>query len=143
TGQELASIAVPSAATAGFDPYLQLQRAALVWVENDKAPGGGFVYAAFGGHCDSSPFHGWIFGFDGNLQKQVTAFNSSPGANGAGIWQAGQAPVYYSGSLYVSTGNGDDNAKLANSVLKFNVGSGGQLTLVDSFTPYNQAALNK
>jgi hypothetical protein len=143
TGQELASIAVPSAAEAGFDPYHALQRAALVWVDNDKAPGGGFVYAAFGGHCDSSPFHGWIFGFDGNLQKQVTAFNSSPGSNGAGIWQAGQAPVYYGGSLYVSTGNGDASAKLANSVLKFNVGSNGQLTLVDSFTPHNQAALNK
>jgi outer membrane protein assembly factor BamB len=150
-GQELAHAQI---SLDGFLPYYQLQRPGLVFVPRANAPGGGFVYAAFGGHCDARPptkgggdYHGWLIGFDGNLGKQVEAFNTTPDGWGGGIWQAGQAPVYISEGcpkcrdmLYVSTGNG--SGKLANSVLKLQVGPTGDLTLVDSFTPYNQTALN-
>jgi len=148
SGTKVASANLPKASVPGFDPYLQLQRASLAWVPNAKAPGGGYVYAGFGGHCDASPFHGWVFGFDGNLQNEVAHFNTSPDGLGAGIWQASQGPVHHrEGSedfLYVVTGNSPlaAPAKLANSVVKLRVESNGGLTQVDAFTPYNQAALN-
>jgi hypothetical protein len=144
TGADVASSPLPRTAEPAFDPYRQLQRASLVWVDDAKAPGGGYVYAAFGGHCDATPFHGWVFGFDGNLSAQVASFNSTPNGLGGGIWQAGQAPVRHgtsSASLFVSTGNG--NGGFTNTVLKLAVGAGGALSVADSFTPYNEGALSR
>jgi outer membrane protein assembly factor BamB len=150
TGAILASAPIlqrPGTGGPVFNPYYQLQRASLVWVPNAQAPGGGFVYAAFGAHCDVSPYQGWIFGVNGDLggspQIPNTIFTTAPNGNGAGIWQAGQAPIHarlkHEDFLFVSTGNG--SAQLANSVLKLKVHNDGSLSLADSFTPYNQAAL--
>lgn len=148
SGSELASLQIPQG-VQDFVPYHQLQRAGLVFVPSDQAPGGGFVYAAFGGHCDfGTDWHGWVFGFDGNLQKQVASFNTTPDGSGGGVWQAGQAPVHQSLTctgcardvLYLSTGNGSRH--LAQSVLRLDVKGDGSLSLGDSFTPYNQTALN-
>lgn len=121
----------------GFNPYHQLQRPGLAWVSNEKAPGGGYIYAAFGGHCDAGvDYHGWVFGFDGELNQivsQTTPFNTTPASSGAGIWQAGQAPASVSEGcpdhcqdvLYVATGNatgntaaGNGQGQFANTVLK-------------------------
>ena len=149
TGAEIASSALPQNALAGFDPYLQMQRPGLVFIDQSNAVGGGFVYAAFAAHCDSAPYHGWVIGFDGNLAQQVAAFNTSADGGGAGIWQAGQAPIWFRSQkdaadyLILSTGNdGSNKAKLSESVLKLKVGAGGDLSLADSFTPYNQTFLN-
>jgi hypothetical protein len=146
TGAVIAQSTLPQSPEIGFDPYLHLQRAGLVFVENAKATGGGYVYAAFGGHCDVNPFHGWVFGFDGNLTTQVAALRTSGTGTGAGIWQAGQAPVLARQRdldfLYVATGNGYADAAFSNSVLKLIVNGNGSVGPVDVFTPYNNAALN-
>ena len=149
TGAEIASSPLPQNALAGFDPYHQMQRPGLVFVDQPNAAGGGFVYAAFAAHCDAGPFHGWVIGFDGNLSQQVAAFNASPDGGGAGIWQGGQAPIWFRSQkdetdyLILSTGNdGSNKAKLSESVLKLKVGANGNLSVAHSFTPYNQTFLN-
>jgi hypothetical protein len=158
-GHELAAKQIT--APSGFDPHFHLQRPGLAWVPMSNAAGGGFVYAAFGGHCDQKPYHGWVFGFDGNLQ-QVEALNVSPEGNGAGIWQAGQAPVIDTEGcpnactpvLYLATGNAVcdkasalpnacTSVKHADSVLKLSVAASGKLAVLDSFRPYNAASIDE
>ncbi len=138
----------------GFNEDFQLQRPALAWVLSDKSPhGGGYVYAALGGHCDAGTYHGWVFGFDGDL-NQVESFNATPGGSGGGIWQAGQAPVVdyeqcpnaCTGVLYVATGNATGNhpelATGADSVMRFSVHDDGKLAVLNAFRPYNAASID-
>jgi hypothetical protein len=121
-----------------------------VFVDRQNAPGGGYVYAGFSAHCDSGGSHGWVMGFDGNLTKQAPPFDAAPDGAGAGIWQAGQAPVWFRSHpdgadyLFVNTGNAlaGSKPKLSQSVLKLKVGASGELTVADSFTPYNRAFLD-
>ncbi|HWY21862.1 MAG TPA: hypothetical protein VNX26_11630 [Candidatus Acidoferrum sp.] len=146
TGIEKASLPIGQNVN-GFNPYYQTQRAGLVFIATVGQPSG-FVYATFGAHCDGGSWHGWIFGFDSDLKTQVVARNTTPDGVGGGIWQAGQAPAVALATntkentmFYVSTGNG--SGQLVNSVLKYQWSAGdGSLTPVDSFTPYNNAALN-
>jgi hypothetical protein len=132
----------------GFDPGRQLQRAALVYVPNVAQGGGGMVYAAFGSHCDSSAYHGWILGFNEQLGL-VTTLNTTPTGNAGGVWQAGNGIVFDGqSSLFVATGNGDFNADTpggqnhGSSYLRLAIGAGGALAVADWFTPYNWCVLN-
>ena len=69
------------------------------------------VYAAFGGHCDIAPYHGWVVGVTtaGHL---TTLWSDEAGvaANGgqSGIWAAGALRSDGPGSLVLTTGNGND-----------------------------------
>ena len=58
TGNELAHQQIGKT-VSGFNALFQLQRAGLVWVDDASKPGGGFVYAAFGSHCDYQPLP-WV-----------------------------------------------------------------------------------
>ena len=59
----------------------QLQRPGLLLMN-------GVVYAAFGSHCDTPPWQGWVFGV--STAGQVTArWVDDHDRNGAGIWQSG------------------------------------------------------
>jgi len=64
-----------------FHPTTELQRPGLLLL-------GGTVYAAFGSHCDITPWQGWVFGVStaGVLRTRWVADQSG---NGAGIWQSG------------------------------------------------------
>jgi hypothetical protein len=82
-----------------FDPLMQNQRPALFLT-------GGNVYAGYASHCDKEPYHGYLLGYDVTTLKQVGVFNTSPGGEGASIWQSGQAPaVDEKGNIYFVTGN--------------------------------------
>jgi outer membrane protein assembly factor BamB len=118
----------------GFDSRQQNQRAALL-LANGK------VYIAFGSYGDHMPWHGWVFACDIRTLNVVASFNTSPGRNGAGIWQAGQGPVADSdGNIYFMTGNGQPNGtQRNNSFIKLR---GTDLTLMDSFTPCNNEHLD-
>jgi hypothetical protein len=73
----------------------------------------------------------------------VLAFNASPNAGDSGIWQSGAGPAADgSGNIYFNTGNGGFDANTGgidygDSIVKLN--SSG--TVLDYFTPYNQATL--
>jgi len=122
-----------------FDPLRQNQRAALLLAN-------GVVYIAFASHSDNDPYHGWVLGYDSATLQQVAVFNATPNGSRGGIWQSGGGlSADSSGNIFVITGNGTFDANtggndFGDSFLKLGTNAGG-LTLVDFFTPFNQAFL--
>jgi hypothetical protein len=128
-----------------FDPKLQLNRAALLLVNN-------VLYIPFGGHCDKGNFHGWLFAYDVSSTNQIKlddVFCTTPQETGddageAGIWQSGQGPSCdASGNIYFATGNGSNNAStdFGDSVVKLSLVNS-KFQVVDWYTPANQQILN-
>jgi hypothetical protein len=67
----------------------------------------GIVYIAWGSHCDTGPYHGWIMGYDSVTLAQVLAQTVTPNGEGGGIWQSGAGPsADASGNLYLTLGEG-------------------------------------
>jgi len=140
TGQEkfggpvvLQATTSSTAGTITFVPIRHLQRPGLLLVN-------GVVYIGFASHGDEPTWYGWLLGYNASTLKQVLAFNASPNAGGAGIWQSGAGPAADgSGNLYFNTGNGLFDANTGgvdygDSIVKLN--SSG--TVLDYFAPYNQ-----
>jgi hypothetical protein len=119
----------------GFDALMQNQRPALFL-------SGGNVYIGYSSHCDKEPYHGFLLGYDAASLKQVGVVNTSPGGEGASIWQSGQAPaVDGQGNIYFVTGNGSWNGttQFSESFMKLDP----KLHMVDWFTPTNHFQLDK
>ena len=101
----------------------------------------GLVYLAFGAHQDPPDQNGWVLAYSADTLEQVHAFCTTPGGDGAGIWQAGNGlAADEQGNLYFSTGNGDFNNKdrFGDSFLKLSP----DLRALSWFTPSNYAKLN-
>lgn len=122
-----------------FDPKWSLQRTGLLLVN-------GYVYLAFGSHCDFFNWHGWVMSYNASTLKLASAFAATPNGAASGIWMSGGAPAAETvngvTSIYVSTGNGnfDANHDYGDDLLKLK-SVNGVLSIADSFTPYNQSAL--
>ena len=118
-----------------------LQRAALLLE-------GGVVYTAFASHADHEPYHGWLLANDAQTLAPLAAYVDTPTGTEGGIWMAGEGPsVDENGDLFLSTGNGTFDAdrggpNFGDSVLALSLSSDA-LVVRDSFTPYNQAALQE
>lgn len=106
----------------------------------------GIVYIGFSSHCDDTPYHGWVIGYDSSSLTQRYAWANAPNsgtstsAEGA-VWMGGSGPsVDSQGNLYVVTGNGDFNGTDAfgESVVKFSK----SLAVLDYFTPNDAANMN-
>lgn len=119
-----------------FDQQHEGPRAGLLLYNNT-------VYMAWASHCDWSPYHGWVIGYDATTLKQKYVYNDSPEGGLAGIWMSGQAPaVDDNGYIYLSTGNGsvgnngnpNDTINRGESLLKLQP-SGSTLKVRDFFTP--------
>lgn len=98
----------------------------------------GVVFVAFGG-CP----HGWILGYNASSLQQVSKFNTTPNGGGGALWMSGGAPAFDSaGNLYVMTGVdfGDPAPGFNDSFLKLNPAD---LSVLDSFTPSNEAFLRQ
>jgi PKD repeat protein len=150
TGSDRTNAAVITATYAGtgdgsvggiisFDPQRANQRPALSLVN-------GVVYIAWSSHCDWSPYHGWIIGYDSKTLQQLFVFNDTPNGSQAGIWMSNQGLASdTNGNLYLSTGNGSVDAgggpNRGQSFLKLTP-SGTNLNVASWFTPYNWQALN-
>jgi hypothetical protein len=125
-----------------FDPMLELNRPGLLLADNT-------LYLAFGGHCDSGKYHGWLLAYDVSdpkNPKNVGVFCSTPNGKGsdhegrAGIWMSGQGPAADdAGNIYFVTGDGTYNGKtdFGDSVIKVKLASN-KLQVLDWFTPQNQ-----
>jgi outer membrane protein assembly factor BamB len=121
-----------------FDPQKNNQRAGLTLLN-------GVVFVTFSSHCDWTPYHGWILGYNaGSLQQQIV-YNDTPNGADGGIWESGTGTAADAqGNLYVVTGNGtvgisgDPTAAInrGESALKLAV-SGSKLTISSYFTPFN------
>jgi hypothetical protein len=105
------------------------------------------VYIGFGGNgCDLYAYNGWLFAYNSQTLQQEFAFLVTPGGAKGSIWQGGSGPAADAdGYIYFVTANGDyDGPQGVNdygdSVLKMGW-SGGVLSVLDFFTPYNQLQL--
>ena len=116
---------------------------------------GGILYAAFGSHDDTDPYHGWVFGYNVTNLSQVSIYCTTPNARlsafgsnaGEGaIWQGGNGLLVDANTnLYFETGNGSFSANTnggdySDSFVKLSTVSN-KLAVADYFTPYNQASL--
>jgi hypothetical protein len=121
-----------------FDPYKQNQRAGLLLAN-------GYVYITWSSHCDWTPYHGWVIGYNtSNLLQGPVSFNADPSGTAAGIWMSNQGPAAdTNGNIYISTGNGtfDGVNNFGESFLKLTQ-SGTSLTRASWFTPYDWNTLN-
>ena len=129
----------PVAITApNFSALFQLQRPALLFANNN-------VYVAFGSHADMNTWQGWVmaYSYNGTSFTQTYAWSSTVptgGNNKGAIWGSGNPPVSDAGgNVYVITGNGtfDGGPNYSDSVVKLSPSG----TVLDSFTPFDQATL--
>jgi hypothetical protein len=108
---------------------------------------GGTVYVAWGSHEDSTPWYGWIMGYQysGTALTQTAVLNVTPNTRGGGIWMGGGAPAVDTGNnLYLLTGNGTfdadsitaPNNDYGDSLLQMNTA----LEVTQYFTPSDQLA---
>jgi len=121
-----------------FDPYKQNQRPALLLAN-------GYVYVAWSSHCDWTPYHGWLMGWNtANLLEPPVTFNDTPSGSQAGLWMSNQGPAAdTNGNVFLSTGNGtfDGVSNFGESFLKL-ANDGFTLSVASWFTPYNYNSLN-
>lgn len=89
-----------------FVPASHNNRAGLVLVDNK-------VFLAFAstiGEDASTPYHGWVIGFDVSDPAAPTslphAFCSTPTQHGAGVWMSGAGLASDGAAVYFMTGNG-------------------------------------
>jgi len=106
----------------------------------------GTIYLAYASHCDNGPYHGWLFAYDAASFTQKSVYVSTPNGGLGGFWMSGAGVAAdANGNIFIATGNGDFNltsvpVETSDTILK--LGTANQiLTLVDYFTPQNQAVL--
>ena len=120
-----------------FNPRTANQRGSLALVN-------GTVYITWASHCDTSPYHGWIMGFNATTLARQFAVAVTPNGSAGGIWQSGTGPSFDpSGAFFVTVGNGSVSAPsggsdYGNAFLK--VSAAGAIT--DWFIPFNYQNLN-
>ncbi len=135
-----ASIPSQRNSTVSFNTLTENQRSALL-LEN------GVVYISWASHCDDTPWHGWVIGYNETTLQQSGVFSTTPDGIDGGIWQGGGGlAADASGNIFFSTGNGTFDGDTGgpdygDSVLKLTA-TDGVLSLGDSFTPLDEANLN-
>jgi PQQ-like domain len=139
--------AADNAPSISFNPKTQQQRPGLLLMN-------GVVYAAFGGHCDYSPWRGWVFGVSTAGRIAARWVDNTSSSSGAGIWQSGVGlSSDASGSILFISGNGaapsaatpgsSPPTSLGESVVRLRVQSNGSLSAVDFFAPFDAAQLDQ
>jgi hypothetical protein len=139
--------AAQNAPSVNFAPTTELQRPGLLLLD-------GVVYAAFGGHCDTRPWRGWVFGVSTQTGQVTTRWVDNQTAEGGGIWQSGAGLTSDgSGTILLSTGNGGapttptpgntPPANLGESIVRLRVQPNGELKPVDFFAPFDAQQLDE
>ena len=142
----------PISGAASNDPHItfnatnELARPGLLLMN-------GWVYAAFGSHCDHSPYVGFVDGVKIS-NGALTQWSDETGVadNQAGIWQSGGGVMSDGpGRIFVTSGNGISPApgpgtrppgQLAESVIRLAPQSSGALAAKDFFSPSDAPKLD-
>jgi hypothetical protein len=138
-GQSAGTSSEGTGSVVTFNPFMHWQRPGLLKLN-------GIIYIAFGGHQDTPPYHGWIFGYDGLSLRRVAVKNLSPDAGYTGVWQGGEGLTADNlGNIYLATGNGLMTASTGgrdygDSVVKLNALS--NLDVTSYFSPSDQSSIN-
>ncbi|MFE4541133.1 choice-of-anchor D domain-containing protein [Arthrobacter sp. NPDC056727] len=133
--------------TRPFNAMTAMQRPGLLLMN-------GVVYAGFASHCDYTPFVGYVIGVSTSGRQATMWATESGNANAeGGIWQSGGGLVSDGpGQILFATGNGispkagPGNAPpstLAESVVRLRVGSDGNLSPTDFFSPAGNLRLDQ
>jgi Abnormal spindle-like microcephaly-assoc'd, ASPM-SPD-2-Hydin/PQQ-like domain len=129
-----------------FDAANQLERPGLLLMN-------GWVYAAFGSHCDDPPYAGFVSGVN-VATKARTLWTDESGVSDdqAGIWQGGGGVMSDGpGRIFVTSGNGISPApgkgtsppgQLAESVIRLAVSPSGSLAAKDFYSPDDAPSLD-
>ena len=118
-----------------FDALRENQRPALLLLN-------GIVYIGFSSHGDFEAYHGWILGYNASTLQQTMAFCLSPNTEGGGVWMSGDGLASdASGDIFFVSGDGEFNGttEWGDSYLRLTTAG----KVKDSFTPFNQNALNQ
>lgn len=107
----------------------------------------GSIFIAFGSNgCDRNA-HGWLLAYNSTTLQQEAVFNTSPASPwGSSLWMGGIGlAADGSNNIYFVTANGTydiykGGSDWGDSVLKMTL-SGSNLTVADSFTPFNQSTM--
>lgn len=137
--------------TTSFDAFHQMQRAGLLLMN-------GVVYVGFGGHCDFTPYRGYVVGVNAASGQQTAMWTDEADgvSSGAGIWQAGGGLMSDGdGRIFFATGNGmsphsspagtggtTPPQNLGESVVRLQVNADGTLSTADYFSPADNASLD-
>jgi outer membrane protein assembly factor BamB len=132
-----------------FKAAEELQRPALLLMN-------GVAYAAFGSHCDKTPFQGWIVGIS---TSGVVKTKWATAREGGSIWQSGGGLISDGeGQILFATGNGEEpnaeadpppgtekptEGRLGEAVVRVEVQSGGSLEAEDLFSPFDDEFLDE
>src|SRR3984957_8849707 len=128
-----------------FDDFRHLNRPGLLMMN-------GTIYLAYASHCDNGPYHGWLFAYDAASFTQKSVYVTTPNDGLGGFWMSGagvaadaSADAKVNGNIFIASGNGifdNTTATVETSDTIMKLGTTNQiLTLLDYFTPQNQADL--
>lgn len=86
--------------SVAFDPGQYLERASLLLLN-------GTIYTAWSSHCDSTPYTGWIIGYNASTLAQASVLNLTPNGGEGSIWMSGAGlAADNSGNIYFLMANG-------------------------------------
>ena len=123
-----------------FAPGQYDERASLLEV-------GGVIYMAFGSHCDTRPYTGWVMGYKAKTLAQVSVLDLTPNGSEGAIWMSGGGlAADSSGSIYLLVANGTFDTTLnpldfpaagdyGNAFVKLSTSP--KLAVADYFNMYN------
>ena len=125
-----------------FDDLHHLNRPGLLLLNST-------IYIAYASHCDTSPYHGWLFAYDAATLKQKSVYVTTPNGGLGGFWMSGAGVAAdANGNIFIATGNGTFDTvnvpatETSETILKLGT-TNEILTLLDYFTVQDQANLTQ
>jgi hypothetical protein len=109
---------------------------------------GSILYMTFTSHGDTTPYHGWLVGYNPLTLQLVSVYNTTPNGTEGAIWMGGGSPaVDGNGNIFFATGNGTfdagpDYGMSTEKVSPTPIAGTNQLPVLTFFAPHDEASLS-